>query len=664
MYKFTSLFFVLVFASTVNAVETPNLLFILADDLGWADTTLYGKTSLYETPNIERLAARGMTFNRAYSASPLCSPTRASILTGQNPARLGFTQPAGHLKQVRLKPTIPAKSPPYNKSTNVQSITRLNPKLPALSRLLKNAGYSTAHFGKWHLGTAPYSPLQFGFDIDIPHWPGPGPAGSYVAPWKYPNFKAKKPKEHIEDRMAEEAIHWLKNRDKNKPFFLNYWQFSVHGPFDAKQSLIDRYRKKIDLKSKQKSPTYAAMVHSLDDAVGRLLDTIDSEGLTKNTIIVFYSDNGGNNYNGLIETTTTGKKYVAPITSNHPLRGSKGNINEGGIRVPAIIVWPGVTKPGSRSEVRIQSTDLYPTLLNILKVKWPDNHAIDGVDIQKALRGESMDRGPMFTYFPSFNNTPKWLPPSMAVHQGDWKLIRVFHYGENGKHDYKLFNLKEDMGENHNVAKAHPDKVKELDQLIQQYIHQAKVLVPQPNPGFDPAKFKPELIGVQKGGLKMPRLNKSRASPSNEAQSRPPELKGWTLRGAKATVEPEAIKIVTKGNSTFIAKAGFQLEKPVIVNVRLKVKSAGQGRVQWRTQGQRTFPAQSQIQSFEVKEGDWQELKIQIDSKGKLIHLRFYPPGNGNEISIDWIEVGSKDNSPKGRKRWDFGREKKSSPKN
>ena len=239
----------LIMALTTIAAEPPkNIVLILADDLGWADTTLYGKTSLYETPNIGRFAARGMTFSNAYSASPICSPTRASIMSGQNPARHGMIQPVGHGPEVRFVATEGKTGHPHHKSTNVQSATRLDPSIPTLAQVLKDAGYATAHFGKWHLGLEPHSPLELGFDVDIPHWHGPGPKTSYLAPWKYsnPDFKEGKPGDHIEDRMAEEAISWLKKRDRTKPFYMNYWQFSVHAPFGAKPDLIDRYRNKIE----------------------------------------------------------------------------------------------------------------------------------------------------------------------------------------------------------------------------------------------------------------------------------------------------------------------------------------------------------------------------------------------------------------------------------
>ncbi|MDP7636937.1 MAG: sulfatase-like hydrolase/transferase, partial [Phycisphaerae bacterium] len=241
-------------AAARDKTRPMNVIFILADDLGWSDTTLYGNTSLYKTPNIERLAKRGMTFTRAYSNSPLCSPTRASILTGQTPARHGSTAPAHHTKVVRMKASVRPSAPGSKKAIETNTVTRLDTAFPTLGKLMKTAGYKTAHFGKWHLGPEPYSPLQHGFDVDIPHHPGPGPAGSYVAPWRFRKFKANYPGEHIEDRMAAEATKWLKSVGKAKPFFMNYWQFSVHAPFDAKKKLIEKYRKEIDPKSPQKSP--------------------------------------------------------------------------------------------------------------------------------------------------------------------------------------------------------------------------------------------------------------------------------------------------------------------------------------------------------------------------------------------------------------------------
>ncbi|WP_299665969.1 sulfatase [uncultured Polaribacter sp.] len=499
---------VLLFAiiSISSQKKQPNVVFILADDLGWSDVTLYGKTKLYETPNLERLAARGVTYTRAYAASPLCSPTRASILTGQTPARTGVTAPTAHLGNVKLKASLNRGTGPANKAIILESVTRLDTKLPTLGKQFKKAGYQTAHFGKWHLGADPYSPIQHGFDVDIPHWSGPGPAGTFVAPWRFKNFKEKYAKEHIEDRMADEAVSWLRKIDKSKPFFMNYWQFSVHAPFDAKETLKKYYSTKVDLTDAQHSATYAAMVHSMDDAIGRLLDELDRLGLSKNTIIIFTSDNGGNMYNAVTDILPSGEKYMAAPTSNRPLRGGKATMFEGGVRVPTIISYPGVTYPGTISDVLIQSTDFYPTLLNLASLKMPENHAIDGIDITETLKGKDIKRDGIFTYFPHQPGVPDWLPTSISVHAEDWKLIRLFHQGDNFKHDYLLYNLKWDVSEHNNLVKVYPKKVAALDKLIEKHIKETKAIVPIPNSKFDVSKYKPENIGKQNGGLKGKKL--------------------------------------------------------------------------------------------------------------------------------------------------------------
>ncbi len=491
-------------AAALAAPKPINVVFILADDLGWADTTLYGQTSLYETPNLERLAKRGMTFSRAYANSPLCSPTRASILTGQTPARHGSTAPQHHQKEIRLKAKAAKASAPGNKATVPASATRLDTKLPTLGKQVKQAGYATGHFGKWHLGFTPFTPLQHGFDVDLPHFPGPGPKG-YMGPWKYLKLESKDPNEHIEDRMAQEAISWMNSVKDEKPFFMNYWMFSVHAPFDAKPELIEKYQAKIEADDPQRSPVYAAMVESMDDAVGTLLDAVDQAGLTDETIIIFTSDNGGNMYNTVDGTTPT---------SNTPLRGGKATMFEGGIRVPTVVVWPGVVKPGSRSDELIQTSDFYTTLHSMLNIPMPKDYVVDGIDITGALKGGSLNRRGIITYFPhSPPAPPHWLPPSVSVISGDWKLIRLFHQGENGAHDYLLYNLKDDLGETNNLAKSNPEKVQMLDRMIQNYLDEAQTVVPVPNPKFDPAKYHPELIGVPK------KKQKKKAPKKNEAKA-------------------------------------------------------------------------------------------------------------------------------------------------
>ncbi|MDG2167572.1 MAG: sulfatase [Opitutales bacterium] len=484
-----------IIASPMSVAEKPlNVVFILADDLGWSDTELYGHTKLYNTPNILRLAELGCTFNRAYANSPLCSPTRASFLTGQTPARHGSTQPRHHTKNVVLKAELAKRAKPSEKALPVVSATRLDTNYPTIGKLMQQAGYATGHFGKWHLGEEPYSPVQHGFDIDIPHHTGPGPGKSYVAPWSFKHIKENYPGEHIEDRMSEESLKWMNEVSDSKPFFMNYWMFSVHGPWNAKQELIEKYGETIDPSSEQRSATYAAMVHSLDDAVGAILDEINRKGIADNTVIIFTSDNGGNIHTRLPEGGGI------PVTSNSPLRGGKASMREGGVRVPTIVVWPGLTTPGSRSDEIIQTSDFYTTILEGTGIPLPEDHPVDGIDIRSALQGKKLERDGIFTYFPCIVPVPEWLPPSMSVHSGDWKLVRIFHGGEKGQHDYKLYDLTKDIGEANNLAAAMPEKVRKLDQMIEDYLAETGAVIPKPNPNFNPKLFNPDAIGKRPAG--------------------------------------------------------------------------------------------------------------------------------------------------------------------
>ena len=468
-----------------TAERPPNIVLILADDLGWSDTTLFGTTRLYQTPNIERLAARGLTFTHAYAASPLCSPTRASIMTGLSVARVGITAPECHLPRETFVAQSGTSAPPQSKTTDCVSVTRLKTDYFTLPQALKARGYATGHFGKWHLGPEPYSALEHGFDVDVPHWPGPGPAGSFVAPWSYPNFEPNYAGEHIEDRMAAEASAWMEAH-QDEPFFLNYWQFSVHAPFDAKAQIVEKYRDLVDKDDPQRSPTYAAMVESLDDAVGTLMETLERIGQMDNTIIIFTSDNGGNMYDRVDETSPT---------SNAPLRGGKATIYEGGIREPWIAVAPGV-EAGSCSDAVIQTTDIYPTLLDMIGAEAPEGLEFDGISIAPALRGEKLDRDAIYTYFPHSPGVPDWLPPSVAVHEGDWKLIRIFLCGEGGAHDYRLYNLANDIGETDDLSAREPERVARMDAMIEAYLQDAGAATPIRNPNFDPAQYDADDIGV------------------------------------------------------------------------------------------------------------------------------------------------------------------------
>ena len=636
------LFFALyVDAPFINAqtVNQPNVVFILADDLGWSDTTLFGTTSFYRTPNIERLAQRGMTFTHAYASSPLCSPTRASILTGLSPARHGVTAPECHLSHVTLKASPGVSAPPNKKTIGPRSASRLDTKYYTLAEMLRDNGYATGHFGKWHLGPEPYSPLQHGFNIDVPHWAGPGPAGSYVAPWKFIDFDPQTPNEHIEDRMAGEASAFIESH-KDKPFFLNYWMFSVHAPFDAKPTLIEAYKKTINPESAQRSPTYAAMIESMDDAVGTLLDALDKHHLTENTIIVFASDNGGNMYNEVDGTTPT---------SNKPLRGGKANMYEGGVRGPAIVVYPGRVKAGSRSAQVIQSSDFYPTLLQLLSIEPLPAQVFDGVSVVPALENRPLDREAIFTYFPHSPPIPEWMPAAVSAHQGDWKLIRIFHGGEGGKHRYKLYNLSEDLGETKNLATEYPQRVSKMDELIESFLKDTGAICPRPNPSFDPKKYNPKLEGKAK--LK----SSGKAAPKTDRGPLPRRIAGWQpSHDCRVSISDSVMSITSQGGDPWMS---YQFAKALIadqfsIQFTISSESSGKGQVFWRTPQSRAFNAQEAVFFDVIHDGKPHQYSIAIPTKVTLRALRIDPSRGPGEITIrDFRLIDGQGNT---RHRWDF----------
>lgn len=596
----------------------PNIVFILADDLGWSDTTLFGTTKLYKTPNIERLSKRGMTFPNAYSSSPLCSPTRASILTGLSPARIGLTAPNCHLPQIALKASVGKSGAPNMKAVVPSSVTRLDKKYYTLSEALKDNGYTTGHFGKWHLGIAPYSPLEHGFDVDIPHWHGPGPAGSFVAPWKFPDFDPLTPKEHIEDRMAQEAVTFME-KNKDESFFLNYWMFSVHAPFDAKKELIDEYRKIVDKNDPQRSPTYAAMIESMDDAVGTLLDAIDRLKLANDTIIVFASDNGGNMYNEIDDTTPT---------SNAPLRGGKATMYEGGVRGPGIFVVPGLVEPGSKNEAITQSSDYYPTFLELLNIKPKAKQNFDGISIVPALKGKSLDRKGIFTYFPHSPGVPDWLPPAVSVHSGDWKLIRIFHGGEKKAHRWKLFNLKNDVGEKNNLADKHPARVKELDAMIEEFLVNTKAVVPVPNPNFKPALYDIKDEGISK--MKKP---KRRLKPSKP-------VAGWHAGGTSdLKLAKDSLDLISDGGDPFMFHNFKKKLPPGKYTVTFKYKSTSQGFGQLFWKSKVAF-SKAQSKNFTPKhDGEAHLYSVFFQSKEPVNAIRIDPSRGSGKTSVYSVSV-------------------------
>lgn len=483
--------------------EKPNIVLIMADDLGWMDTGVYG-SSFYQTPHIDALAKQGMLFTNAYAAAPLCSASRASIMSGQYPARTTFMGASGHEPAVRLRATAHDKGNPAYHSSEMQDASRLDTTIWTIANSLKAAGYATGHFGKWHIGLEPYSPLEQGFDVDVPHYPGPGPAGSYQAPWKFPpelQFTGV-PGENLEDRMANEAVKFIE-ANKDRPFYLNYWAFSVHGPWDGKPELIEKYRKLADPTKPQHTPIMGAMVESLDDAVGTLVAELKKQGIYEKTLIVFTSDNGGNMYSPI--NGVTGKiwgkedgsvhakdpsektEWVYP-TNNAPLRGGKATIYEGGSRVPCIVMWPGLVKPGTQNDALITGTDLYPTLIQAGGGTFHADQPMDGVSLVPLLNGNAQSvRDSVIVHFP-FNVPATGNIASTYLRHGNWVLIRNYFNNTDNSDQYELYNLIADPGETSNVAEANSKVVDELRTEMDQLLTNTGAVMPKLNPNFDSSK--------------------------------------------------------------------------------------------------------------------------------------------------------------------------------
>jgi arylsulfatase A-like enzyme len=481
---------------SVQANQPNNVIFILADDLGWNDTSIYQQNQFYETPNIDALARKGMVFTHAFSNSPLCSPTRASILTGQTPARHGIVNPNIDTTAVRLHASSRASAPSNQISTSPLTATRLNTALPTLAKVLKAQNYRTAHFGKWHLGASPYSALEHGFDIDIPHFSGSGPYGGYLAPWSFaPSLKPDTEQEHIDMRLAKEAKKWILDNHKNGPFFVNFWPFSVHAPFNAKPALVSHFVNKRTPFNSQRSATYAAMVKHFDDAIAILYSALVDAGIEEDTIIVFTSDNGGNMYDVLGE--------IHP-TSNFPLRGGKATQYDGGSRVPTFIIWPGVTQANTSSDIPIQTADFYPTLLSGLGVDVPANHIVDGIDIRPLFGGRPINSRPIITYYPTMPRVPDWLPPSATVLYDGWKLIKTFYYGEDEAHRYALYHVAQDIAETTNLAGIATDKQNALDAMLTEYLALSNAALPLQNPDYRHGAFNFSSIGTPSSQYVLP----------------------------------------------------------------------------------------------------------------------------------------------------------------
>lgn len=456
----------------------PNIVFILADDLGYADLSCMGST-YYETPNIDRIADQGTIFTNGYAASRVCSPSRASIMSGKFSARHDITvhigSPSGEAWRTRNRFTklLPAE---YTHNLPKEYIT--------MPEALKQLGYRTFFAGKWHLGDKGSWPEDHGFDINIGGWTSGGPRGGYFSPYQNPNLENGEYGENLSHRLAKETVNFIQENNPQKtgkPFFAYLSFYAVHSPIQTVQEKWKKYRDKAEkqgvaesaysmgkflpIRQVQDNPIYAGLVEQMDEAVGQVLSALDELGLEKNTIVVFTSDNGG---------VAAGDNFS---TSNKPLRAGKGYQFEGGIREPYFIKIPGLSKGGDKIDYPVSGTDFYPTFLELAGGQQLPLEHNDGISLLPLFKGEALGERTLIWHFPHYANQGG--EPSSIIRRGNWKLI---HYYEDGRKE--LYNLSKDIGETTDLAAAYLDKVQELNKELFDYLTEVGAKYPKPDPEY------------------------------------------------------------------------------------------------------------------------------------------------------------------------------------
>lgn len=427
----------------------PNIILVLADDLGWADLGCYGNR-FNETPNLDRLAAQGIRFTQFYAAGPVCSPTRASIISGQYQARFGLT---AH---------IPGHWKPFEKLAEPPNALSLPHEVITIAEKLRQAGYATAHFGKWHLGGKGSGPKDHGFEaaFDFTGHTVPGPRQD--PPGKTPK--------RMTEYTADKAIEFMETH-REKPFFLQLCHYAVHIPLDTTPELKAKYEAKQKVDGYPCHPLYAGLLEEMDTSVGRVMSALERLGLTESTLVIFTSDNGG------LEREVGGW----PGTSNRPLRNEKGSLYEGGIRVPLIACWPGTTRPNTVTEAVGISVDFYPTLLEAAHLKPAKEQIPDGLSLVPVLRNPAtaLKRKAIYWHYPHYHHSR----PSGAIRAGDWKAIEFFDTGV-----VELYNLKNDLSEGKNLAPVMPNQARALQQMLEKWRGEVNAQMPRVNPAYSPQR--------------------------------------------------------------------------------------------------------------------------------------------------------------------------------
>jgi len=459
-------------------MKQPNIVYILIDDLGWRDLTCYG-SSFYETPHLDRLANEGMRFTDAYAAAPVCSPTRASLMSGKYPARVGVTNYIGGCGVGRM--------------CDVPYMHCLPTSERSIAAALRDGGYQTWHVGKWHLGPRTNYPDKHGFDVNIGGCGWGMPNNGYFSPWGIETLADGPEGAYLTDALTEEATKLIRERDQDKPFFLNLWHYTVHTPIQAPEHLIEKYRaksKRLGLKEEdaiedgerlpclhhgtdrvrrrkfQSDPVYAAMIETMDNSVGEVMAALEAEGIADDTLIVFKSDNGG-------LATAEGSP-----TCNAPLCEGKGWMYEGGNRVCQIARWPNRIPAGTECSEPTTSPDWYPTLLEAANLPLDPEQHVDGKSLLPLLRGEQDARGPIFWHYPHYSNQGGGA--SASVRDGDWKLIEFYDINQRRE----LYNLRDDISESTDLAAIETERLTGLTDQLHCWQKEVEALFPKSNRNY------------------------------------------------------------------------------------------------------------------------------------------------------------------------------------
>lgn len=605
--------------SVADAAEKPfNFLVILLDDAGWRDLGFAGN-SFIETPNMDCLAAQGMRFSTAYSAHPFSAPSRQSLMTGQWPARTAWMQ-----RSEMKSPDAPRIVSPFS-PYGAPAWTQRRPEFTSIAEALKSKGYATGHIGKWHFEVGEITPESEGFDVNFGGSTHVGAVKNFFAPYEgLPGNVTAPPGEYLTDRLTDETIKFIR-QNKDRPFYVQLWHYAPHTPIMAPEAVASKYRKKRQqMGDYSLNPTYAAMIDVVDQGVGRIRQELESLGLSDNTVILLTSDNGAQATLGSV-----------PITSVAPLRGEKEYMNEGGVREPMVVFWPGHTRTGSSSDQPVSLIDFYPTILDIAGAALPTNQLVDGLSLvplltsgdQTALRERALFWYEMKS---SAMENGSLILPGAAVRKGSWKMIKFF-----GR-PLELYNLDADPSELKNLAEQEPERAKTFEALIDGWLTGTGIAQPQPNPAYNPDYV-------------IPRQIEKSEMPANTK-----EVRSWTFdsgigmwrvgRMIKTEVKNGALQMHADGVYPEIVTtdvAGLS-SGSYVVQMDLRVATSGRIRFSWK--GSDGKPGI--VEFFPQRDGEWHTYTAVFQSDLPLAELRLAGPTHLRETGHydpatqpDYIEV-------------------------